>query len=282
MPGNVSDGEFLLAAGWRQGALFRLDGAMYFWNDTLTTEGESTPQGRSRSLKSNELLVLASQDCDIISDEEDAVEALLVRIKNKPKDREYLSRILNSYRQFVLDGDQGFVADARKRFHIAKRILNRGQLDPWEMDEQTRTDFVDWLAGRYDRPPVPQAVFEAISRPVRGVLERIRDEEPEVFAALDQAVRKIRIKLPTNTSTRLDVGLVFVFNDDIDETGADALESTVERIKQVVANDSPDCHLKIDTIPYGSMLLHEFDATRPIDLDYMTDRGNEVASVITH
>jgi hypothetical protein len=123
VPDELSTGESLLVAGWRQGALFRLDGAACFWNDAPEIDGETAPTVRTRELKTNELLVLASQDCDIVSSDEETVEALLVRIKNKPKDRSYLSRILNSYRQFVLDRDQGFVADAKIRLHIAKSML---------------------------------------------------------------------------------------------------------------------------------------------------------------
>jgi hypothetical protein len=276
VPRTLSVGESLLAAGWRQGRLFRLEGVAFFWNEVAQVEGDTHVERRSRELKSNELVVVASQDCDILSSSEKYIEALLVRIKNKPRDRGYLASLLNSYREIVLDRELGLVADARVRLHIAKELLPKAEFDPWEMNDEVRADFVDWLAGRYDRPPVPDAVYEALSRPVRQVIERLRDEENETFLALDRSVRKIRIRLPPDGSAPLDLGLLFITRDALDDAGADAIEAAIEAIEIAVATNNPACNLKIETVPYGQLLLHEFDATRPIDLDYMTDQGDEV------
>ena len=273
---DQSVGESLLEAGWNQGTLFELPGASHFWNGNSEQGSEKLVEVKAREIRSSERLILISQACDILSSDEQYVEALLVRIKDKPSDRKYLARILNSYRQFVLDPDRGLVADARVRLQIAKLTLNHAQPDSWFMTEQTREDFVDWLAGRFDRPPVPQPIFEALCRPVRDVLERMRDEDPKAFAALDRSARRIRIRLPPSESSNLDLGLVLVIQDELDEVGADAVESFVDTIAYSVASNDQTYILRIERIPYGAMLLQEFEATRPIDLDYMTDQGDEM------
>lgn len=277
VPPILSLGQSLLASGWRQGKLFRLQGVAFFWNEAAQVEGDGHVERRSRELKSNELLVVASQGCDILSKNEKYVEALLVRIKNKPGDQKYLSSLLNSFREIVLDRELGLVADARVRLHIAKELLAKAEFDPWEMNDEVHADFVDWLAGRYDRPPVPDDVYEALSRPLRQVIERFRDEEIETFLALHRSVRKIRIRLPPDDSAPLDLGLLFITRDALDVAGADAIEAAIEAIEIAVVTNNPACNLKIETVPYGQLFLHEFDATRPIDLDYMTDQGDEIS-----
>jgi hypothetical protein len=269
--------DSLLAAGWCQGAVFSLPGATYAWIDKADSGDREPAKIRTRQIRARELLVLASQDCDILSTDEPRVEALLVRIKDKAGDRGYLARIANnSYREFVLDPERGFVADARVRVQIAKELLNGIKPDPWAMDGRTREDFVDWLAGRYDRPPIQTAIFEALCRPIRNELERLQAEAPDIFAALNRSVRRIRIRLPPPGSPTLDLGLLFILEDAIDDEGARVVEATVEEIKRLVAEGDMDCHLEVDLVPYGELLLVEFDKTRPLDVDYMTDQGDEI------
>jgi len=268
-----------LAAGWHQGTLFSLPGAAYSWNDTPAGDAPENikTQAHEAKIKSKELLVMASQDCDILSKAEPHVEALRVRVKDKPSDRSYLARITNnSFREFVLAAERGLVADARIRLLIAKDVLRGLEPDPWAMDDQTRVDFVDWLAGRYDRPAVPTPIYEAVCRPIRSELERLQTEDSETFAALNRSIRKIRVKLPSPDSTNLDVGLFIILEDDIDDEGARAVEGAVESIKRVVAQGNTAVNLEIEQAPYSDVLLCEFDVTRPLDLDYMTDQGDEI------
>lgn len=272
--------DSLLAAGWRQGTVFQLPGVTYTWNDASDPSEQHPIKTAHRSLKDKELLVLISQDCDILSKSEPRVEALLVRVKDKPGDRGYLARIAsNSYREFVLDPDRGFVADARVRLQIAKELLHRAEPDPWAMDDRTREDFVDSLAGRYDRPPVQTAVFEAVCRPIRNELDRLRADVPDAFAALNRSIRRVRIRLPPPGSPMLDVGLLVILEDDIDEEGADAVEAAMADIERLVLQGEATCTLRIVLVPYGELRLSEYDRTRPLDLDYMTDNGEEVPIV---
>lgn len=272
--------DSLLAAGWHQGTLFWLPGASVAWNVVETGPASASMRLQSDRVKDKEPLVLISQDCDILSDKELRVEALKCRIKdkNKPSDASYLARLADSasYREFVLDPGRGYVADARARLLIDKAALRSVVPDPWKMADGTRQDFVDWLAGRYDRPPVPTSVHEALCRPVREEIERLRRDEPERFAALNRTVRKIRVRLPPPVSTALDLGLLIILEDDIDADGAAAVDTLVEKINRL-GQDGAICKLEIEQVPYGEVLLSEFEATRPLDLDYMTDHGDEIS-----
>jgi len=271
--------DSLLAAGWHQGALFWLPGASYFWNDVPDADVPEhvKTQAYEAKIKVKEPLVLVSQDCDILSKDEPRIEALRVRVKNKSSDRGYIARIANnSFREFVLDAERGLVADARVRLLIVKDVLRGIEPDPWTIDDRTRDDFVDWLAGRYDRPPVPTPVYEAVCRPIRREIERLRADDPGTFVALNRSIRKIRVQLPPPGSADLDLGLLIILEDDIDDEGAQAVEGTVEAIERLITQGTAICNLEIAQVPYSDVLLREYDATRPLDLDYMTDQGDEV------
>ena len=230
-----------------------------------------------KQVRDREFLIMISQECDILSSDEPRVEALLVRVKDKPGDQRYLARIANnSFREFVLDMEAGLVADARIRLQIAKDALYEIQPEPWTMSESTRDEFVDWLAGRYDRPPIPTAVHEAVCRPIRQLIERFQTEDHETFAALNRSIRRIRIRIPESDSPPLNVGLLLILEDDIDEDGAVALENAEHEIRNAVGNSGVQCNLEIESRPYGLVLLSEYDATRPLDLNYMTEKGDEM------
>lgn len=274
---NTYPSSFLWDAGWRQGTLFRLPGAAFFWNAAPQPEELNALGLGKKRVRDRERLVLISQECDILSNDEPRVEALLVRVRDKPSDRRYLARIANnSFREFVLDMDTGFVADARTRLQIAKEILYEVQPEQWTMSDSARDEFVDWLAGRYDRPPIPTSVYEAVCRPIRQLIERMKTEDQEAFATLDRSIQRIRVRVPESNSPPLNVGLLLILEDDIDEDGALAVENAEREIRNAVGNSGVHCNLEIESKPYGIVLLSEHDATRPLDLDYMTDKGDEM------
>src|SRR5262245_33199693 len=115
-------GAWLLDHGWTQGAVFRAEGAEC---STLVRQPPEAVKlaAKPRVVRAQELLVVVSQDCDILArpDIEPHVEALICKPERR---RDYLDSIdRNSPRYFVVDPAEGMVAQACYRVLIAKAAL---------------------------------------------------------------------------------------------------------------------------------------------------------------
>src|ERR1700730_9061937 len=108
MTGVSSDpttGQRLYDDGWRQGSLFSLPNAGFAHNSGLATEPPGITVNVDRRLRNNELLVLITQDCDLVAPDGDepCVEALICRRESNKK---WLAKAPNSARRFVLDAER--------------------------------------------------------------------------------------------------------------------------------------------------------------------------------
>lgn len=205
-PDDSSYGAALFDLGWRQGALFTAPVA-YSWNSP-TASGE-TEQG-IRPVKPSERLVVITQDCDIVAPRyiEPCIEALVVQTE---RNENYLAKIdRNSARQFLVDPREHLVAVARYRVQVAKELLATSRPEPWPGGSERFGRFVRWLARRYDRPALPDALVELLQRPVERALNRLDEQDPAAGRAFTAALSEIRASLPVSDAPPFEVELVFL------------------------------------------------------------------------
>ncbi len=183
----------LLAAGWRQGMMLDAPGFSYDLN-ILASDG-TLERGYSRAVRGGEQLVLISHACDIKADDEKYVEALICR-KYDPAKEILGPWDQNSPRYFIVDPSAAYVADASHRVKIGKSALL--SLNPYEptMDELRLYRFVEWLTRRYDRPTIPDPVYERFHAPVYAALRELVKENPEVWKNFNVATNDVRVRLP--------------------------------------------------------------------------------------
>jgi len=123
-------------------------------------------------------LIVISQDCDICASlkSEPRVEAIIVRSTEEPSEIS-MARKGNSARLFLLrEGTgQALVADARRRVSLDKKSLVDSSFESLITEERTRLRFANWLAGRYNRPAIDDALVNAVQKPlVKAVSEVVK------------------------------------------------------------------------------------------------------------
>lgn len=225
-PDNPRVGEQLVAAGWRQGSLLPANAPVLF------VEGFLGPpvrwEERRRDLEG--MLVLASQTCDVKRhpSEEPIVEFL--RAFWTANQRIVVPAGKNSVRHFLLrereqNGErQGLIAEAARRVFVEKRSLLLFNPEPGVEPARER-HFRRWLARRYDRPAIADAIVSAIQKPVVEAL-RAAPVEARIWALL-RGVREVLFDTAERAAP-FKVNLLFVRDDALVDsqplTEADAEE----------------------------------------------------------
>jgi hypothetical protein len=171
-------------------------------------------------LDEDEYLVVVSHDCDIERplDREPWVEAIRAYWTDDKDTIRNASR--NSVRRFLLarrtaaDGTaEGLVADPTVRVYIDKRsMLACTPVDCLQnMDAGTFRRFREWLARRYNRPALPDAIEDAVQRPIVDAIRRLKATD-EIQSILD-GVREVRFVL-RNQAAPYEVELLFMREED--------------------------------------------------------------------
>lgn len=267
-------GAALVDRGWVQGAWFAPPSAAVYVNQFGDASGASPPPG-ARALKARERLIVVTQTCDIVSPDEPYVEALVCQ---RERSRDYLARLdRNSARQFVIDPAGGWVARAAYRVLIDKARLAELTPEPWPGAPERLDRFVRWLARRYDRPALPDVLVDVFQRRVEAALRQFDDDQPAVSAAFSAAVHEMRVNLPAHETPPFDLQFILlVRRDGLTELEADAIQAAIDAIRQGL--DPGGVHLdpEVRIVTDEEISLAEYLATRPLFLEYLTYRGDEI------
>jgi hypothetical protein len=271
-------GDLLVERGWEQGSVFRVPEGLeicFVSNEPGQVEAGAAIQQKARRVKARERLVVVTQTCDIKAGEqaEPTVEALICTVE-KPA---FVQRVgPNSARWFVIDAPAGLVAQAKYRVQIAKPVLAQLEPERWPGTVERREQFVRWLARRYGRPAVDDRIVEAFQRPVTALFDQLVDEQPELVAAFNGAVREVRITQPATEEPPFTLVVVLVTRGGalteeeqraIGEV-AGALDSEIDpRVVQVEA---------VEVRSEDTYAVRDYFATVPLYLEYFTYRGEEV------
>lgn len=273
-PAAQSLGDQLYSAGWRQGALFTSGEIHFHWNEV--SESGATLIHDSRAARSREHCILITQTYDVVSDKELFVEALVCKVERNQRFLQGVDR--NSARWFVVDPDKGLVAQAMYRVVLSKAALTLMRPEPWPSTDERLDRFVRWLARRYDRPALPDAMVELFQQPVERALSILDRQHPALGAAFSRAVYELRVNLPDVEEPPFDLQLLLlVKHDGITEEEADAIDRAAGMIHAsldpALVRLSPDLRILTDE----EMTVAEYFATRPLFLEYLTYRGEEIA-----
>jgi len=265
-------GEELFRQGWRQGSLFNERSIRFVCNE-IEPDGTIVP--RARPTKANEQFILVSQECDLVSNDERFVEALVCKTEKS------IGHVgPNSARKFVVDPARKLVAYAMYRVQIAKEILARLTPEPWPSTTERRQQFVRWLGRRFTRPAIDDRIVRAFHDPVVETLKRLAQEQPDVRAAFSRAVHDIRIKLPPHEEPPYQLELLLVLADQVSEEEADSIPVVLGLIRAEL--DPTLVRLGSEVVATkDDMSLRSFLDTTPIFLEHFTYEGNEQEGVDT-
>ena len=275
--GKRSLGEDLFDIGWKQGTLFRAPSACFTFNQSSESEQGAQIIRADRPTRPEEKFVLITQDCDFVSsdDLELYAEALLCKVE-KPK---FVGRIGgNSTRWFVIDYHKGLVAYAMYKTQFDKKVLQTLIPEPWPNGANRLDEFVRWLARRYDRPAIPDALVAAFQRPLEAKIADLKKDFPDIFATFNRVVSDVRVNLPAREFPPFDLQLILLIKSDglsIEELNAiDVFKATLH-----ASLDTDLVHLSPDDpriLTEEEISLKEFNASRPIYLGDYTYRGEEI------
>lgn len=273
-------GQTLYQAGWRQGAIFTLPSASFAHLTLATDATGATNPGKisvtQRTVKAKEQLVLITQDCDIVARDNDEpyVEALICAV-DKPTQAARIDR--NSARYFLVDPATNLVARAKYRITIDKHALQTVNCSPWPSSPERLERFIRWLARRYDRPAIPDALYEAYQHPIEAALTSIDTQTPHVGTAFSRAVYEIRINLPERERPPFSLQLIFMTKqNDITNEEADALFAVWEAIQNQIDPNVVTLDPELRLLTAEDISLAEYLATRPLFLEYLTYNGEEI------
>ncbi len=271
--------EQLAQAGWRQGSCCSADAMAVATNEVSDGTTNGLVMVRSKKLKRRHKLVIVSQTCDIVArpNVEPNVDALVCKFE---QDQNFLAKVeRNSARAFVIDPNTGLVAWAPHRLQLSKQLLATLRPEPWPSTEERRARFIRWLARRYDRPAIPDAVVEALQRPMIEVLDHVLDKQPLVARAFSQAVHEVRVRLPEHHQLPFELQLYLIVR------GNRRTSEEAHAIDIVLAaiNTGLDS-ARVELLPARILSLEdisvaEYQATLPLYLEYHTYQGQELVGV---
>ena len=265
--------QSLLDQGWHQGALFAGPGLSFNYN-LLGSAG--TFEATGRNVKSREQLVVATQDCDIVSENEPYIEAIVC----KPESSAFCDKISdNSARYFAVDPANCLVAKASLRIHIDKGALSMLTPKAWPASAERRERFASWLARRYDRPPFPDVLVKAFVNPLQQVLEWMDDSVHG--AALHRVTKEWRLSAPTSDDPPFDVGLLLLLDtNSLSEVEADALGIIEEQLRSVLDPAVIKLHPVIRMATPDDLSVREYWTTFPIYAEYLSYQGDDAVGAL--
>lgn len=182
--------EQIRAARWRQGQTLADTGSA-----VVTLGGKATHTLVWRHVERNEgqRLVVTTQSCDMdkpLRDEPNVTAIPAFHTADKAL-LHYANR--NSARFFLLDPKTGLVADAGVVVLIDKRVLASASPEPGlSEDPQRQAWFSRWLARRYTRLALEDAVVKAVVGPIMATIRK-KLKDADTSAALAW-VNEIRIR----------------------------------------------------------------------------------------
>lgn len=275
--GELSLGERLLALGWRQGSFFR-SRDLRFSCAAIDPQSVDDPPIATRAKKKGETFVLVSQTCDVVAnyDSEPYLEALLC----KPETNSSLLAAAdqNSARWFLVDPRSNLVAHARYRIVIDKHVLTALTPEPWPGDA-TRFDwFVRWLARRYDRPAIPEALVAAFQRPAEAAVRQLAKSDLATIHEFSRAVREVRVSVPSSETLPYHLHVVVLLKrTGLTSAQLLAIQAVMSAIRGAVDSEVVAVHSGHRILSPEEISLAEFLATRPLFLEYLTYQGETAA-----
>jgi hypothetical protein len=262
-------GQFLLERGCRQGAVIQVPSCT-LWLEQAGDNDPSVihwvPQHQDDPKAT---FVVVSQDCDIWAraTAEPHVEVMTVFL-TKDRGQINMARKGNSSRRFLLQeiDQEGMVADATHRAQIAKRALESAAFRPVLTAEHDRQRFANWVAGRYNRPAIPNHLVAIVQKPLQDSLNSLMASVTPLVGVLNKFA-ELRFVI-SDGAPPWDIKFVGireleeVISVEEEATVADWLRSTINaaEVKEIYF------------LPYASkeISVHDYLATTRLQFDHYT------------
>jgi hypothetical protein len=229
------------------------------------------PPIRSRILAPGEMLVVASQACDIRHDREAMVEALVCHADSVGAK----SVMRNSARKFVIDSARGVIASAQERLLIDKRCLLSASPQN-VMAFQKLDDYTRWLARRFDRPALPDLLVKLFQTPLANAVVRTCRANAGWAEVLSRAVREVRANVPVAETPPFNMHVLLLIPEALSERELEIID-LIRGEMLATFSDNADVHLNgVELVLEDELSVADYFATRPLWFDDFTFEGSEV------
>ena len=276
-PPSQTVGELLLSRGCRQGSLLKTAAHTSWLEHVTEDEPSALPKWTAKiEEEENAQWVLVSQDCDINArpEVEPRVEVVTARWSTDP--REILqARKGNSSRLFLLseENERALLADARRRAHLKKESLLAAGFATIFSTEPERMRFARWVAGRYDRPAIPDQIVNAVHKPIvkslESVLKKREKEKPEIAKLkklLNEVVEEIRFH-SSGASSSMTIDFLLIVDSTIELSAEEEaiLSGWLEDV--VVTKGGPVEAIRVTFFNVTNLSVADYVATTRLMLD---------------
>jgi len=264
---EIHVGRRLYGAGWKQGTILHST-ALKFAYGKLASHGEGIETGQ-RSVKNQECLIVASQDCDVLSKSEPYVEVLIC--KKEPAN--FCAKLVegNSSRWFLVDAEKLLVAQAPYRVHLEKEVLEQFVPEDWSLGGEALERFSRWLARRYIRPAYPDEFVEVFQNPFDGVFQSAPEN---VVGDFSRVVREVRISKSSVQGPPYSIDFVFLtLREDVTEQEANAISSIQESLSNALGPLPQIDRIEFSMRTLEEMSVAEYFATDSVYQENLTYEG---------
>jgi hypothetical protein len=236
--------------------------------------------------------VLVSQDCDIYArpEIEPRVEVVTARWSTDPT--EFLqARKGNSSRLFLLTeaNERALLADARRRAHLRKDSLVAVGFATVFSTEPERLRFAQWVAGRYNRPAIPdhivKAVHKQIVKSLDSVMKKREKEKPETtkLKQLLNDIEEIRFH-SSGAASSMTIDFLLIVSSTIELTAEEEaiLSGWLEDV--VVVKGGSVVAIRVTFFNVTNLSVADYIATTRLMLDqYSPEEADvQIATESTH
>jgi hypothetical protein len=222
----------LIQQGWCQGSWLEAASAPRLWLALRNHQEEQNPSRASVSqdvwilqqalLGAEDILIVASHTCDIqrSAGQEPYIEVIRGFWTSDRAIMHHAGK--NSSRLFLIqrrsgrdEREEALIADATTHIQIEKAafLAFAPQSCFKENDRSTPRKFSEWLARRYDRPALPDAIVNAIQKPVVKGIDKLSASHSlhRILDGIDEI-----LFIPVNENVPFQVDMVFIRDERSD------------------------------------------------------------------
>ena len=295
-------GERLFNAGWNQGILLPVLpwSVIYNVDDPLSkiakaAKNQAAAESKRRDAhtssniyphntgvafgitRQGDALVIASQDCDIVSNvsEEPTIVAMRAFFTDNAKILRYADG--NSSHYFLLDRNRGLVAESSVLVLIEKPVLLNLVPEPGVLDLATKQKFARWVAHRFDRTAFPDDIVGAVVKPILDNLSQMQLENDADLDAL-RMVREMRLA-KIEGKPPFDVRLLFIIPESGLPDNGIALDRFVARMRNWF-NPLAARLVAWDARHIYEITVGDYLDTQQIYLDHYSYRGQVIQGLL--
>lgn len=227
--------------------------------------------------RKEDYLVIASQDCDLVSNlsEEPNIVAMRAFITDNENILRYADS--NSAQYFLLDHKRGLVAQSSIVVLIEKPVLLKFKPESGAIDTATKERFARWVAHRFDRSAFSETIVGAVIKPILDNFSKMLRENDTALGVLDM-VKEVRLAKIVGLPP-YDVRLLFIVPESgLPDQGV-ALARLVSRIRGWF-NPLAVSSVAWEARHIYNITVGDYHDTQQIYLDHYTYRGRIIQGLL--